>query len=970
VTGKADRWRQTAEICQAALEQLPEDRAAFLRDACGDDYGIRHDVEAILANVVRAEVFLEQPIAAVAAKVIEISTDTVLTGCRLNAVVIGPLIGAGGMGQVYRARDTELHRDVAVKVLPPELAHDADRLARFAREARVLATLNHPNIAQIYGLENTADATAIVMELVEGDTLADRIARGPIAVGEALLIARQIAEALEAAHEQGVIHRDLKPANIKVRADGTVKVLDFGLAKTIHYTADQAEGRMVSVALSTMPGMILGTAAYMAPEQARQQAVDRRVDIWALGCVVFEMLTGQAAFSGETPSDVLVRVIEHEPSWDTLPASTPAPIRRLILRCLEKNPKRRLDSAAVARLEIDEAATDSAPAVPVASATERRRALWRQVAWAATGAGAALLAMIVATDRARSLEGPGSLVATSVLIDRLNLGAPGIHFAVAPSGRTVVFTANKSGAGVVVYRRDLDRVDPEPIVGTEGGSDPFFSHDGRRLGFETRTELWTAPLDGGTPQMLVPNHPIRGGTWGEGDQIVVGRVGSGLWMGSANGSEPHQLTIPEQGDRHELPQMLPGGRAVLFTILSTTKPSRAAVYLLDTGETRHLFEGTGARFTSSGHLLFGLQGKLWAVAFDSKSLQTRGAARAVRDDVLWSAPGYPQFDVNGDLLAYVRTSQASTNLGKGPLILVNRQGRQQVLPLGPDNYMLPRFSPAGDRIVVQVGATRELWTYDLGRGAFTRLTSDRIIAYSAPAWTPDGSRVVFTTWFDGQVGLGWLPADGSGPVEPLVKGVSMRSFERTHPVILPDGSGVVLTGLAPGASVEDLLIVKLTKEMRQETLLQMPGVERNPAIAANGRLLAYNSDESGRPEVYVRPFPNVGARKWQISTEGGAFPVWTRGGKEIVYMDGRGRIMAAAALGDRINEFGFSKPEPLFTFGVGIGRGLDRGFDVSSDGERFLFVVNEGTAVSESAVELILMQNWAHELKNLVPREP
>jgi hypothetical protein len=965
VTDEDNRWRQIEEICDRALQRPSADRAAFVRDACGNDDALRHDVEAILAHASRAEVFLAQPVAAVAAQVMEPFTDAVLTGCKLNALVIGPLIGAGGMGHVYRARDTELHRDVAVKVLPTEFAHDADRLARFAHEARVLAALNHPNIAQIHGLQHTADAMAIVMEMVEGETLADRIKRGPIAVDEALPIAQQIAEALEAAHEQGVIHRDLKPANIKVRADGTVKVLDFGLAKTVHHASGPGEGHTVPMALTT-PGLILGTSAYMAPEQARQKPIDRRVDIWAFGCVVFEMLTAKAAFTGDTPSDVLVRVIEHEPRWEALPLTTPAAIRRLLHRCLEKSAKQRLDSAAAARLEIDEAKKEADPVVPPARLPETRGGRRRAVAWAAMGGGAALLVTLVATDRSRPPVGPGPLVATSVLVNSLNLGQPGIHVAVAPNGRTVVFTDNYSGVGVV-HRRDLARVDPEPIVGTEGGSDVFFSHDGRHLGFETGSELWTVPLDGGTAQQLLANQPLRGGTWGEDDRIVFGRVGSGLWMVSAAGGDARQLTRPGEGERHELPQFLPGGRAVLFTILATNKPSRAAAYLLDTGEIRGLFEGIGARFVASGHVVFGRQSRLWAARFDLDALEVRGEARPVRDDVLWSAAGYPQFTVGADLLAYVRTSNASSSLGNVVPVLVDRQGNVQALPLKAQNYLLGRLSPAGDRLVVQVGAARELWTFDLRRGGSTKLTSDRIVAWSAPTWSPDATRVIFTTWFDGEVGLAWTPADGSGAVEALVRGVGMRSFEATHPALLPDGSGVILTG----ASTDDLLFIPLTGEKRLDSLLQAQGLERNPAISPNGRFLAYNSDESGRVEVYVRPFPNVSARQWTVSTDGGAGPVWTRGGTELVYRDSLGRVMAVTVQSHGDDQLDFSKPEPLFSFGRGMGDGLARGFDVTADGERFLFFVpDDDGAESRPTAQLILIQNWTDELTRLFPSSP
>jgi len=966
VTDEAHRWRQIEEICEAALEQMPGDREAFLCEACGGDDGLRREIEAVLANIARAEVFLGQPVDAVAAQVLDASIHAPLIGGRFNALAIGPLIGAGGMGQVYRARDSELGRDVAVKVLLPEYARDADRVARFAREARLLATLNHPNIAHIHGLEKIDGATAIVMELVEGDTLTERLARGPAAVAEMLPIARQIAEALEAAHEQGVIHRDLKPSNIKVSPDGTVKVLDFGLAKSLQRTADEVSEPTIPADPSTIPGMILGTTAYMAPEQVRQKPLDRRVDIWALGCVMFEMLTARPAFTGETLSDVLVRIIEHEPDWSALPETTPPAIRRLLQRCLEKNPRHRLDSAAVVRFEIDEVERNSASVVSTSRRGASALAPRHAVAW--TAAAALALFTVIVAIRPRPSEHPGSLVATSFIVDRPNLAAPGVHFAVAPTGRSVIFTGGY-GSTPVLFRRDLDRLDPEPIVGSEGGSDVFFSHDGRSIGFETRSELWTAPLDGSASRLLVRNQPLRGGDWGEDGRIVVGRVGSGLWMASAAGGDSRQLTVPAPEERHELPQILSGGRAVLFTILSTRTPARAAIFVFDTGETRDLFEGIGARFVSSGHVVFGRQGQLWAVAFDPVSLRTQGSARPVRDDVAWSAAGYPQFSVGGNLLAYVRTSRMSPNLGRSTAVLANRQGKLEQLPLPPDNYLLARLSPAGDRLVVQVGAARDLWTYDLRQRIFTRLTSDRIVAYSAPVWTPDGSRVVFTTWFGGDVGLGWLRADASGPVEALVQGVGMRSFERTHPAILPDGSGVIMTGLAPGATVEDLVFVPFTKEKRMETLFTGPGVERNPAMSPNGRFLAYNADESGHHEVYVRPFPNVSARRWQVSTAGGAFPVWTRGGKEIVYKDGRGRIVAAAVRTAGDGGLDFSRVEQLFTFEDRTPFGLDRDFDVTSDGERFLFLKPAEAAGNSPTAELVLLQNWVEELTRLVPRE-
>jgi serine/threonine-protein kinase len=548
--------------------------------------------------------------------------------------------------------------------------------------------------------------------------------------------------------------------------------------------------------------------------------------------------------------------------------------------------------------------------------------------------------------------------------------APGVDFAVGPSGRTVVFPGEHGGKQIL-YRRDLDQVDSHPLVGTDEGSDVFFSDDGRQIGFEARNGLWTAALDGGTPQKLYPDQTLRGGTWGAGGTIVIGRLPTGgLWVISTDGAEPRQLTAPRQGERHELPQMLPGSRAVLFTILASDKAPQAAVHHLERGETRPLFEGMSARFIGPGHVVFGRQGKLWAVGFDPDSLQTTGEARPVRDDVLWSFQGYPQFAVGASLLAYVRAREGSKTTGNRVLAWIDRNGKRRDLPLKPDTFFLPRLSPTGDRFVVQVGINRGLVAYDLSRGTLTALVPDRTIAYSAPAWTSDGTRVVFTASFDGDVGLAWLRPDGSKPAEILIKGVGLRSSERTNPVMLPDESGVVLTGLAPGASVEDLLFVPLGGERRVKVLFQATGVERNASISPNGRLIAYSSDDSRRSEVYVRPFPKVGSRKWQISQDGGAGPVWTKGGSEIVYTDSEGRMIAAQVQIDNNGELEVTKREHLFKVPrILAGLEIDRPWDVTADGKRFLFAVDEAPTGSDTAMELILIHNWAKALQRLVPRE-
>ena len=969
------RWQQIEDLYHAARERDAAGRAAFLQTACGDDEDLRREVEALLAEG-DGDAFLASPALELAARELAAAGDP-LIGRDLAHYRVLSLLGAGGMGRVYRAHDTTLERDVAIKVLPGAIAEDHATVARFAREARLLAALNHPHIAAIHGLVDAEGAPALVLELVEGPTLADHLASRTASSGsglpfeEAIAVARQIADAMEAAHEKGIVHRDLKPGNIKLTTDRAVKVLDFGLASASSGSDPRADG-IESARRDgglTRTGIVMGTTAYMSPEQTKGERVDKRTDIWAFGCVLYEMLTGRQPFARATAAETGAAVLHDEPDWRILPPETPAAIRMVLERCLRKSTKERLRDIGDVQLALTGAFTPHAFLPPASVPTVFSRHLrWRRagVVMASVVAGSlATAATFRFCESADSQEPVVIHIPTGVAAAWGS--APGIHFAVAPNARTVVFQN-----GGMLHRRDLDRVNSVPIPGTQGGTDVFFSPNGHTLGFETRSELWTVSLDGATAQRLLPNQPLRGGTWGENGTIIVGLVGSGLWQTSATGDEPRQLTVPEPGESHELPQMLPGGRAVLFTIFASTRPPRAAVYLLGGGETRSLFEGEAARFARSGHVVFGRQGKLWAVGFDPSSLSTAGPAFPVRDDVLWSAAGYPQFTVEGDALAYVRASQGSGGLGKSVLTWIDRKGRRDTIPnLDPNNFHLPRLSPKGDRVAVQIGANRELWTYDFRRGVPSRLTSNRIIAYSAPAWTTDG-RVAFTTWFDGGVGLGVVRADGSGTVEELVRDVGMRSFERTHPAILPDGSGMILGGLAPGATAWELLFVPAGAR-RLETLFQAVGVERNPAVAPSGRFIAYNSDESSRPEVYVRPFPNAGSAKWPISTEGGFGPVWTRDGREIVYVDGQGYMVAVAVRSDANGMFDYDKPVRLFRFAPGGGLGLDRGWDVTADGERFLRIAaasnDVGAGVETGAPEFVLIQNWSAELKARAPSQ-
>ena len=911
-----------------------------------------------------------------------------IPGTRFGQYEILATLGAGGMGEVYRARDAKLNRDVAIKVLLPAVANDPDRLARFSREAQVLASLNHPHIAQIYGLEafrsggsSDPPVTALVMELVEGEDLSQRIARGPVPLDEALPIARQIAEALEAAHEQGIIHRDLKPANVKVRPDGAVKVLDFGLAKMEPGTRGPGSEHLAnSPTLSlhaTEAGLILGTAAYMSPEQAAGKSVDKRSDLWAFGVVLFEMLTGRQVFSGETVSHVLAAVLKDEPDWTTLPSETPATIRRLLRRCLEKDRKRRFESAADARLEIDDASLaasdDGSPGAVPASRPAWRRA-WPVVVASLVALAAGGTAMWLAIRASSAPPTVVRLIMTPRPGEAVGLaGADDPDVAMSLVGRRVVYVGTAGGQSQL-YVRAFDQLEPTPLRGLAGDvRGPFLSPDGASVGFFEGTQaLKRVAITGGPAVTLcqIVGGP-RGASWGPRDTVIFATnlADTGLLEVSTAGGEPRVLTTPDPAKGevdHLFPQILPGGDAVLYSILTTgpIENSQVAVLDLRTGRSRVLIAGgSNPHYASSGHIVYGVGGALLAVAFDLDGLEVRGAPAPVVERVVMKPSGAANFSLAADgSLVYLAGDQQA-NLRT--LVWVDRQGREELIPAPPRVYRVARLSPDGRHVAVEAfDQEGDIWIWAFEGQTLTRLTFDPSSDVS-PVWAPNGARVVFSV--GGARSLFWQATDGTGAAERLIDAPTQMT-QLFGNAFSPDGTRLVVRSTNPKTGF-DLSLLSLTGGAHKGSARDLRPLvatrfqEQDGEISPDGAWLAYRSNESGTDEVYVRPFPDVERGRWQVSTGGGTAPLWARSGRELFYRALDGKLMAVPL-----------QPGPGFNHGnaavvvdraYSLGGTGGRTYDVSADGTRFLMI--KDAAASGTAPQLVVVLNFFEELKRLVP---
>ncbi len=888
-------------------------------------------------------------------------------GTTLGPYEVLSAIGAGGMGEVYKARDTKLDRDVALKILPDAFVNDPERLARFQREAKVLASLNHPNIAAIYGLEESGDSPALVLEYVPGPTLQDRIAKGPIPLDEALPIARQIAEALEAAHEQGIIHRDLKPANVKVKDDGTVKVLDFGLAKALQPDLGDLDAAnsptMTMTAAATKMGVIMGTAAYMSPEQARAGTADRRSDIWAFGVVLLEMLTGKPTFTGKTVSDTLAFILTKEPDWASLAANTPAALRRLLRRCLEKEPKQRLSAIADARLDLDEAKAEPDAESPAATSVAQS-ALWqRPVPALAIGLVIAAVTGLGVWSLARGGAPASRSTARFAVVlpagDSTQLGATG-GIALSPNGQTMVYAATRDGQAQL-FRRDLGELEVTPIRGTANGNWPFFSPDGAWIGFIDDEALRKVAVTGGAAVTLSEvNRFHNGASWSADGTIFVSQP-EGVLRVSDEGGTP-DLVIPEEpAGNITRPQLLPDGEHLLFTFRpqgSNWDDAEIVVESLVTGERRTLLRGgTDARYVPTGHLVYIHEATLLAVPFDLASLSVSGGAVPLVESVR-QAPlntlGAAYFAVSPDgALAYM---QGAGGLLIRPLVWVDRQGREEAVPAEPRAYSEFTLSPDGSRVAVRVAdpGGADVWVYDLRRDTLTRLTFDSRNQLF-PTWTPDGRRLAFGT------PLAWKAADGTGDVEPLGE----DSNEWIPQAFSPDGTTLLFMDIQDGRDLGVLAVDDGTSTL----LVEGEFLAQNGSLSPDGRWLAYQSNESGRMEVYVRPFPDADAGRWQVSSGGGIWPLWNPAAQEIFYVGPRGLTTVAF---DTEQTFTPGTVTLLFdTTPYVTGQTLYRRAAVSPDGQRFLMIKLEVDPVTDDSSggqdQIHVVLNWFTELQARVP---
>jgi serine/threonine protein kinase len=895
-----------------------------------------------------------------------------MIGKSLAHYQITTLIGKGGMGEVYQAKDSRLGRDVAIKVLPEEFAKDPDRVARFQREAKLLASLNHPNIAAIYGLEKSDDTHFLVMELIEGNTIAERIKSGPVPVEEALKLGLQITEALEAAHEKGVIHRDLKPANIKVTPDGKVKVLDFGLAKAfVGELSDMNLSNSPTLSdAATMQGVILGTAAYMSPEQARGKPVDKRADIWAFGVVLFEMLTGKAAFQGKDVTDTLAAVIRSEPEWSSLPVNLHWRLREVLERCLEKEVKDRCSGISDARVDIQKVLADPGGvlAQPI-TAAERRKRPGTVLLWAA----ATLILIAIAGFSVWYLRAPEPPQVT-----RSDYELPegqqfyrdpvrrAIHLAVSPDGSRFAYSTTKG-----IYIRSMNELDARLISGTdEDAQSLFFSPDGQWIGYFALSveKLRKISINGGAPADLCDAVTVFGATWHEDNTIVYSDVLSGTFRVSANGGTPEPLVKGITA----LANLLPGGKSVMF-IDGTGRPYKTVVQSLESGERKVVFDGGGGTYLSTGHFVYEAEGSLFAVPFDLDKLEFAGGPVSVMEAGMFGA-----FSDSGTYVYVPRTAGAGGSAAppKRTLVWVDRGGKEEPLGAEPNDYRQCRISPDGTKVAltVRIDGNRDIRIWDTVRKNLMRLTFNEAADIN-PLWTPDGQRVVFNSNSGGASSIFGKKADGTGEVEKIGSAPDRMLFPWSWS---GDGNTLVLSEFSFAPPGMDIGTLSMEGDRQRKGLLQEEHAETDPRVSPDGRWMAYATNESGREEIYVRPFPDAeSGGRWQVSTDGGNSPLWSPEGRELFYRNGDA---AMAVPVETDPAFSPGNPELLFrgTYYINDIPSLQitlTPWDIHPDGRRFLMIKpaaeTGGESPAESATEgprkIIIVTNWFEELKQKAP---
>ncbi|HYN05929.1 MAG TPA: protein kinase [Vicinamibacterales bacterium] len=908
---------------------------------------------------------------------------TLAPGTRLGSYEILAAIGSGGMGEVYRARDTKLGREIAIKVVLQSLAADRDSISRLQREAQALAALNHPHIATLHGLEEDAGRHFLVMELVSGETLADRIGRGPVALPETLAVCRQIAEALEAAHERGIVHRDLKPANVKITPDEQVKVLDFGLAKalapdSVSGTADAMNSPTLT-ARATQMGMVLGTAGYMAPEQAKGKPIDRRADVWAFGVVLYEMLTGRRAFDGEDVTEILASVIKDAPKFDSLPPDTPPSIRRLLRRCLEKDRTHRLDSMAGARLEIDDAlrpAPDEVGTSQTAAKPQRPRAVMAVIGVVGVIAGAVLAGVPLWLTTRSAPPALSKFSITSPASEPLRLETNHPDLVITPDGSRVVYWNTVKGEGRFVVR-PVDRFEGASLTNLGlGPRGPFLSPSGGWIGFYygppggVGAGLAKVPIGGGAPIKIADvDSNLRGATWGPDEWIIFAtiRQATGLSRVRASGGTPEVLTKPSSADNevdHRWPSLLPDGRHVLFEIARPGGVGSSDIGLLsrDTGKWTVLIKGgTAPRYVKTGHIVYGSAGALRAIGFDLASLSVQGDPVQVVDGVVIKESGAVDFSVSDDgTLVYVLggTTRLSANLA-----WIDRAGKVSPIAAEARNYRNASLPPNRRQAAVTIEEQGgfAIWLYDFARESLTRLTPPNMpVGSMLPVWSPDGRDIAF--WSPGAPGgegggVFRMAASGIGAVERLTQSsVSQAPTDWT-----PDGTRLLLTAEVGGGT--DVFLVKVGATPNATPLLTGPSFEQGASVSPDGKWLVYTTDASGRSDVFIRPFPNVNDDRIPISTADGFAPFWSRTGREVFYVDIADNLLAVD-ITPSAGRLAVGKPRRVFG---PVELAVPRVFRITEDGQRFL-IIQRPTA-GDTAQEIRVVVNWLEELKTLVKKK-
>jgi len=962
-----ERWALVSELFYEVLNRPPSERAKYLERACAHDNELRKQVESLIAALDASGGQLPSTI---------VPTRRLAAGAKLGQFEIVSLLGVGGMGEVYRARDTELGRDVAIKILPGRFTSYPEHVSRFEREARLLAALNHSHIGAIYGIQETDSGSALVLELVEGNTLAERLRQGPLPVVEALDIARQISEGVEYAHEHGIVHRDLKPANVKITPDGIVKVLDFGLARvSAQESTRPGAAELPTISAPTRVGVIMGTLAYMSPEQVRAKPVDRRADIWAFGCVLYEMLTGCRPFPGETASEVIAAILEREPEWGKLPAATPSLVQRLLSRCLEKDPKRRLRDIGDARLEVEEALSAPPAPEPKTAVMTRRTAIT-----ALAGAAAGTLATgIFSVSRWRGAVPRNVTRFSLALPEQYYLGASWSNrLAIAPDGRRVGFIAwapDTTFTAPHFFLSSFSDLESKLVKDLQVGL-AFFSPDSRWLGYFSPKPpgIRKMPLGGGAPVTIWARPAATGNAgaaWADDDTIYfVSEIPGGIMTVPAAGGQPKEVLKIDTGQGERIlkfPCALSGAKAVLYTVANLESESfddaRIAAYSPRTGQKKVLVEGgTHPRYSPSGHLVYARNGKLLAVRFDPDRLQVTGQPVTVLEGVLMSRnTGVANFDISasGDLVYAPGICEG----GARTLYWVDRSGHAEKLPLPARSYEHPRISPDARKLAIEIeGSNHDCYIYDFGSGVLSNITADGVSHW--PLWSPDGKTIGYRSGPMGHMRLWQVPADRSHPPEQLPADGLTQNAESYS----PDGLSLAYTAIELGSPAK-IVVVPLQGDKKPRPLDESKYAEGSPKFSPDGRWMAYCSLESGKPQVYVQAFPGPGP-KTQVSNDGGTDPVWKRSGGELFYRNGDSMMAVSISTA---SGFTAGRPHELWKGRYSHGMSSSCGppgysssnYDVTADGKRFLMIKDDDQD-SATSRQIVVALAWADELNRLV----